>query len=108
MNKKNLSIWLDKAIDGLGHASNIIAGILFLLNVINIGTAVFTRYVLRSSFIWTAELSQLFMVSMVLIGAAVTLKENEHMKIDLLLKYIPPQINRVVSIVRYSVKKIIQ
>lgn len=103
MNKKNLSIWLDKAIDGLGHASNIIAGILFLLNVVNIGTAVFTRYVLRSSFIWTAELSQLFMVSMVLIGAAVTLKENEHMKIDLLLKYIPPRINKVVSIVRYSV-----
>ncbi len=102
MSIKKPDIWLDKAINGLGNASNVTAGILFMLNVLNVGSAVFARYVLRSSFIWTAELSQFFMVSMVLIGAAVTLKENEHMRIDLLLKYLPPRINKVVTIIRIS------
>ena len=103
MSKKKPNIWLDKAINGLGNVSNVTAGILFILNVVNVGSAVFARYILRSSFIWTAELSQLFMVSMVLIGAAVTLKENEHMRIDLLLKYLSPRVNKVVTIIRISI-----
>ncbi|MDA3824277.1 MAG: TRAP transporter small permease [Bacteroidales bacterium] len=103
MGKNKPGTWVDKAADGLGHAGNILAGILFILNVLNIGAAVFSRYILRSSFIWTAELSQLLMVSMVLVAAAVTLKENEHMKIDLLLKYLPSGINKIVSLVRSSI-----
>lgn len=95
------NIWIEKAIDVLERVSTIIAGTLFILNIMNIAIAVFTRYVLFSSFIWTAELSQFMMVWMVLIGAAAALRQNEHMKIDLLLKYLPPMVKKIVAAIRY-------
>lgn len=96
-------LWVDKTINGLEHISTIIAGMLFLLNIVNIVAAVFTRYVMRNSFIWTAELSRFMMVWMVLIGAAAALKKDEHMKIVLLLKYLPGPLRKAVDILRHSI-----
>lgn len=76
------------------------AGILFVLNIINIAIAVFMRYVLLNSFIWTAELSQFMLVWMVLFGATSAWKRNEHMRIDLLLRHLPPAIRRIAAILR--------
>lgn len=96
-------LWVDRAIDGLEHVSTIIAGMFFLLNILNIVVAVFSRYIIRSSFIWTAELSRFMMVWMVLIGAAAALKQNEHMKIVLLLKYLPGPVKKAVALLRHSI-----
>lgn len=93
----------DRAIDVVERVGILIAGTLFVLNVINVVVAVFTRYVLFSSFIWTAELSRFFMVGMVLIAAAPTQRRGEHMRIDLLLKYFSPAVNRFLAMVRHSV-----
>jgi len=80
----------------------IIAGTLFLFNILNIVVAVFARYVVRSSFIWTAELSQMVMVWMVLFAATPALTHGEHMRIDLLLKYLPPKVQSVLAILRHA------
>lgn len=92
---------LDKIIEGIDRAGMLIAGMLFSLNVLNIVVAVFSRYVLRSSFIWTAELSQVIMVWMVLIAATPALTRGEHMQINILLKYFPPVVNRVLTLLRH-------
>jgi TRAP-type transport system small permease protein len=96
------SILLDRIIDGLERVGIIFAGTLFILNVVNIVVAVFSRYVLLSSSIWTAELSRFIMVWMVLIAAAPALRKGEHMKIDLLLQYFPPSVNKVLAVIRHS------
>jgi len=101
--KNRPTTWVDKTLNGLERVSNSIAGMLFILNIVNIGSAVFSRYVLKSSFIWTAELSQLLMAWMVLIAASATLKRNEHMKIDLLLKYMPPIPQKILAYLRHGI-----
>lgn len=93
---------LHRVIDGLERAGIIVAGTLFVLNVLNVVVAVFSRYVLHSSFIWTAELSRFLMVWMVLIAAAPALRNDEHMKIDLVLKYFPPKVNKVLAVIRHG------
>lgn len=92
---------IDRVINWLECVGIITAGTLFLLNVLNVVVAVFSRYVLHSSFIWTAELSRFLMVWMVLIAAAPALRRGEHMKIDLLLEYFPPKLNKVLAVIRH-------
>ncbi len=103
MAKKNHTSLLDSIIENIDRAGMLCAGILFSLNVVNIVVAVFSRYVLHSSSIWTAELSQMIMVWMVLIAAAPALKRGEHMQINLLLKYFPPGVNKVLAFIRHSI-----
>ena len=87
-------------IGALDTISDRFAGILFLLNISNIAVAVFMRYILLNSFIWTAELSQFMLVWIVLIGATSAWKRNEHMQIELLLVHLPGVLRRIALILR--------
>lgn len=79
------------------------AGALFLINIANILMGVFARYVFRSSPIWTEELSRFALAWMVLVAATPTLVHGEHMRIDLLVRRMPPWAARAAAVIRHSV-----
>lgn len=84
----------------LNIASLVIAGLLFIMTVLTVIFAVFSRYFWNTSFIWTDELARYSLIYFVLIAANAALKSDDHMKIDIAEKYFPDKINIVFKWVR--------
>jgi TRAP-type C4-dicarboxylate transport system permease small subunit len=57
--------------------------------VANITLAVFFRYVLQNSLFWTEELSRYLMVWAGMMGAALALKDNNHIGITFVVDHLP-------------------
>ena len=49
----------------------------------------FTRYVLNDSFAWTEEIATYCLVVIVFIGAAMCVRLNRHIQVDLLYRFLP-------------------
>ncbi len=62
------------------------SGVFLLLNVINIVFGIFTRYVIKFSFIWTEEFSRYSLIWSVMLASVPALYYGDHMYIDFLLK----------------------
>lgn len=71
------------------------AGALLLINVGDIVVNIFNRYVLKSSFIWTEELARYTLIWLVMLAANAALYTDEHMKIELLEKYFPEAVRKI-------------
>lgn len=80
-----------------------IAGALFLVNVGDILMGVVSRYIFKSSPVWTEELARYTLVWMVMMAANPALRLGEHMEIDLLLKYFPGWANTGFKWIRRTV-----
>jgi TRAP-type C4-dicarboxylate transport system permease small subunit len=57
----------------------------------------FTRYVLNDSFAWTEELATYALIGVVFIGAAMCVRTSRHIQVDLLYRYMPHAMGRVLS-----------
>ncbi|MCF7847540.1 MAG: TRAP transporter small permease [Kiritimatiellales bacterium] len=60
-------------------------------------TAVFFRYVLNHSLSWSDELVRYLFVWFTLLGAAVTLREREHIRVEYFVEKLPAPIRRRVD-----------
>lgn len=58
---------------------------------------VFTRYVLEDSAGWTEEIARYFLVAVVFVGAAMSVRKNNHIQVDYLYRLIPKPLGRVLS-----------
>ena len=56
-----------------------------------------TRYVLNDSAAWTEEIARYLLIGVVIIGAAVGVKRNNHIHVDFLYRYLPPTAGRVLA-----------
>ena len=59
---------------------------------------VFTRYVLDDPAGWTEEIARYFLVAVVFIGAAMSVRRNNHIQVDYFYRLMPRAMGRVVSI----------
>jgi len=59
---------------------------------------VFTRYVLGDPAGWTEEIARYFLVAVVFIGAAMSVRKNNHIQVDYFYRLIPGAAGRVMSI----------
>jgi TRAP-type C4-dicarboxylate transport system permease small subunit len=59
---------------------------------------VFTRYVMEDSAGWTEEIARYFLVAIVFIGAAMSVRKNNHIQVDYFYRLMPKTMGRVVSI----------
>jgi len=59
---------------------------------------VFTRYVMEDSAGWTEEIARYFLVAVVFIGAAMSVRKNNHIQVDYFYRLMPKAMGRVVSI----------
>jgi len=58
----------------------------------------FTRYVLNDSAAWTEEIARYLLVCTVFVGAAIGVAKNNHIQVDLLYRYLPKQVDRVMAL----------
>jgi TRAP-type transport system small permease protein len=84
---------LYKALEG-------ISAVLMGLLVVIVLYSVFSRYVLNSSIAWAEEMSRFLMITMVCVGAVTAYFNNEHLGLDILVKFLPARLHRYVDLVR--------
>lgn len=58
----------------------------------------FTRYVMNDSFAWTEEIAINCLVVVVFLGSAMCTRMTRHIHVDLLYKYLPARIGRVLAL----------
>jgi len=58
----------------------------------------FTRYVLNNSASWTEEIARYLLIATVFVGAAIGVVKNNHIQVDLLYRYLPRRLSRVMAI----------
>src|SRR5262245_52294216 len=59
---------------------------------------VYTRYVLSDSAGWTEEIARYFLVAVVFIGAAMSVRKNNHIQVDYFYRLMPALMGRVLSL----------
>lgn len=57
----------------------------------------FTRYVLNDSAAWTEEIARYLLIGVVFVGAAIGVRKNTHVQVDLLFRYLPAALTRHLS-----------
>jgi TRAP-type C4-dicarboxylate transport system permease small subunit len=58
---------------------------------------VFTRYILDDAAGWTEEIARYLLVGVVFIGAAISVRKNNHIQVDFFYRLMPRVMQRVVS-----------
>lgn len=59
----------------------------------------FTRYVLNDSYAWTEEIATYCLIGVVFIGASMCVRLSRHIQVDLVYRYLPHAVARVLSTV---------
>ena len=57
----------------------------------------FTRYALNNSASWTEEIARYLLVATVFVGAAIGVAKNNHIQVDLLYRWLPRSLARVLA-----------
>jgi TRAP-type C4-dicarboxylate transport system permease small subunit len=58
---------------------------------------VFTRYVMDDPAGWTEEIARYFLVAVVFVGAAMSVRKNNHIQVDYFYRLMPPAMGRVLA-----------
>lgn len=57
----------------------------------------FTRYALNDSASWTEEIARYLLICTVFVGASVSVRRNTHIHVDILYRFLPVAVTRVMS-----------
>ena len=89
---------VDEAVDLSGTTPEawLALGLFWLLGL-TVFLQFFTRYALNNSASWTEEIARYFLVATVFIGAAIGVAKNNHIQVDLLYRWLPHGVARVMS-----------
>jgi TRAP-type transport system small permease protein len=71
---------------------------LFWLLGLTVFLQFFTRYALNNSASWTEEIARYLLVATVFIGAAIGVAKNNHIQVDLLYRWLPPRVARLLAL----------
>ncbi len=82
-----VNLWMGY-VAGLG---NLIMGLMLFFEVI-------MRYFLGSPTVWTGEISTYIFVWTMFVGAAYTLRQGKHIRIDLLITFLPKRTQEVLDV----------
>jgi TRAP-type C4-dicarboxylate transport system permease small subunit len=61
-------------------------------------TQFFTRYALNDSASWTEEIARYLLIGVVFVGASIGVAKNNHIQVDLIYRYLPAPVCRVLAI----------
>ena len=71
--------------------------ILFWMMAFAVFLQFFTRYVLNDLLAWTEEIATYCLVAVVFVGSAMCVRLGRHIQVDLIFRYLPPGVARVLS-----------
>ena len=86
---------LKKIDTGLAAAENIITVALFFALVASIAINIVARNIFQASFQYLLEIGPALVLWLALIGSTLALRENRHIKIELLLRFCPPRLKAI-------------
>ena len=88
----------DEAVDLSAYGwEDWVSFVLFWLLAAIVFYQVFTRYVMEDPAGWTEEIARYFLVAVVFIGAAMSVRKNNHIQVDYFYRLMPRALGRVVS-----------
>lgn len=90
-----LTLWLTRLCRAMEALVALLLAVLIAVNL----TAVFFRYGLNDSLVWTEETLRYTMIWIAMVGGAAALFRNEHMGVDLLVMMDIPWLTRLVRAV---------
>jgi len=77
---------------------NILIGLLLAGMVIIVFSNVIFRYFLNAAIAWSDEVSRFMLIWLVFLGAVIAYMRNDHLGLDILLKYLPPLASRLLVV----------
>lgn len=77
----------------------IVTSILLVEMVFSVFVGVFWRYVLNNPLIWPEELARIASTWFIFLGGAVCFKRSAHISIDVLVRTVPPPVQRGIKLV---------
>jgi TRAP-type C4-dicarboxylate transport system permease small subunit len=80
---------IDRALDRLARAIEIVLALAFIVAVVLNFSNVVGRYLFGRSLLGSDEIQVFIMVAMTFLGAAVVTRRNEHLRMDVLLQFMP-------------------
>ena len=80
-------------------AADLILVVLFSAMLVIALTAVFFRYVMNHSLVWSDEVVRYLFVWFTLLGAAIALRDREHIRVEYFVELLPPGVRRFVELV---------
>src|SRR5438045_3698982 len=80
---------IDKAFDRIARAIELVLAVAFILAVVLNFTNVVGRYLFGISFLASDEVQVFIMVGMTFLGAAVVTRRHEHLRMDVLVQFMP-------------------
>ena len=78
------SSFVSRLIEGLVKLCGAISALLIILTLLIVSYAIFQRYILHTPLLWGDELVGYLLVTLITLGAAEALRQNDHISIDLL------------------------
>lgn len=79
------------------HFEDWIASGFFALLAATVFYLFFTRYALNDSASWTEEISRYLLICTVFVGAAMPMRKNTHIQVDLFYRFMPSAMARLLS-----------
>jgi TRAP-type C4-dicarboxylate transport system permease small subunit len=70
---------------------------MFWVMVLLVFLQFFSRYGLNDSYAWTEELATYCLIGVVFVGAAMCIRKDRHIQVDILYRFIPAPVARVLS-----------
>lgn len=97
--KKDVEIKVDDAEVELSsyRFEDWLSAVLFWLLALVVFYQFFTRYVLNDSASWTEEIARYLLIGVVFVGAAVGVRRNNHIQVDLVYHYVPKRVGRFLA-----------
>jgi TRAP-type C4-dicarboxylate transport system permease small subunit len=79
------------------HIEDWVTAGLFWVMALLVFLQFFTRYVMNDSFAWTEELAVNCLMALVFIGSAMCIRKDRHIQVDILYRFLPAKVSRVLS-----------
>ena len=91
--------WIVESLEKITKNIGKLSGWLIIPLVIALCYEVFARYVFKAPTIWAFDITYMLMSAIFLIGAAYTLADQRHIKIDFLYAHFPERLQRIADLV---------
>jgi C4-dicarboxylate transporter DctQ subunit len=100
-------IWLGKVFDQINFIMVIISAILLLGLTFIVGADITLRYLLYRPLGWVKEVSEYILVFLGFLAAAWILKEDGHVKMDLVLSKVSPRAQTMMNLITSTISTIV-